>query len=238
MFNQQVYERRSLGYRRSSRRKSSANAWGYSHRMSITLSNKFKILPGQYYDEETGLHYNYYRYYDPSIGRYITSDPIGLDGGNNTYGYVSQNPLSAIDPYGLVEWSGQGTIGTFAFIIGSGGGYFNLETKCVNGKKGKVEVIGVGPGLGLGGKFAITVSTITFEDRKDEVDPAGFNGKFFIATAGVARGPGVSFSSIRLGDAHSTGFSFDAGIANGIFEGGGSSTVISSSVKSCSCVDN
>ena len=102
MFNQQVYERRSLGYRRSSRRKSSANAWGYSHRMSITLSNKFKILPGQYYDEETGLHYNIFRFYDPSIGRYITSDPIGLNAGLNTYNYAEQNPLFWIDTDGLV----------------------------------------------------------------------------------------------------------------------------------------
>ena len=65
-----------------------------------TTSASGKVFPGQYYDMETGLHYNYFRYYDPSTGRYITSDPVGLDGGLNAYLYSEANPVTVDDPDG------------------------------------------------------------------------------------------------------------------------------------------
>jgi len=69
---------------------------------SITLTLNIRF-PGQYYDKESKLHNNWFRYYDPVLGRYIKSDPIGLEAGVSTYGYVGANPLSRYDFYGLKE---------------------------------------------------------------------------------------------------------------------------------------
>jgi RHS repeat-associated protein len=71
-----------------------------SGRGTFTFNLRF---PGQYFDQETGLHYNYFRDYDPGTGRYIESDPIGLQGVNaNLYWYALNNPINFIDPLGLI----------------------------------------------------------------------------------------------------------------------------------------
>jgi RHS repeat-associated protein len=62
-------------------------------------------LPGQYFDSETGLHQNGMRDYDPTLGRYIESDPIGLAGGINTYAYAGNNPVRFVDPSGTSQSS-------------------------------------------------------------------------------------------------------------------------------------
>jgi RHS repeat-associated protein len=68
-----------------------ASALGFTHRLRF---------PGQIYDAESNLHSNGHRDYDPRLGRYVESDPIGLAGGINTYAYAGNDPVNAIDPFG------------------------------------------------------------------------------------------------------------------------------------------
>lgn len=91
-------------------------------------------FPGQYFDSETGLHYNNFRDYDPVTGRYIESDPIGLDGGYNLYAYAFNDPLQYIDFWGL---------------SGSGGGWVPIDP--VTGKPLPTPPPGI-PGQPVPGK--------------------------------------------------------------------------------------
>ena len=101
-------------------------------------------LPGQDYDPESGLVYNYYRNFDPATGRYVQSDPLGHLGGINTYAYAANNPLMVIDPYGLYCLKMNEING----IAGAVSGAFS----------GAISLAGAGPaamavGLALGGVY-------------------------------------------------------------------------------------
>ncbi|WP_223886366.1 RHS repeat-associated core domain-containing protein, partial [Pseudomonas syringae] len=77
-------------------------AWGAVEKLVVNEVEQNLRFQGQYFDAETGLHYNTFRYYDPEIGRFITQDPISIIGGANLYQYAP-NPLSWLDPLG---WAG------------------------------------------------------------------------------------------------------------------------------------
>ncbi|HFH3377080.1 TPA: RHS repeat domain-containing protein, partial [Pseudomonas aeruginosa] len=80
-----------------------SDAFGRGEALSQGSTQVNLRFPGQYYDAESGLHYNYFRDYDPETGRYVESDPIGLGGGLNTYGYVEANPVLRTDSLGLMQ---------------------------------------------------------------------------------------------------------------------------------------
>ena len=102
---------------------------------ALGIFNYNPRFPGQYYDKESALHYNYFRdSYNPKTGRYFQSDPIGLRGGISTYAYVGNNPVGYRDPLGLNPFAGAidgaeigsafGPIGTVVGgVIGLGVGY-------------------------------------------------------------------------------------------------------------------
>ena len=87
-----------------------------------TVENSLRF-PGQYYDQETGLHYNWNRYYEPKTGRYLIPDPIGLEGGINLFVYVVNNPTSLIDQNGLAAY----------YCLGQPRDYYHAYI-CVNNK--------------------------------------------------------------------------------------------------------
>ena len=82
-----------------------ANTYTYDSFGKLTASTGTLVNPFQFtgreFDQETGLRYHRFRYYDPAIGRFISEDPVGFDAGMNFYAYVQNNPVLLIDPFGL-----------------------------------------------------------------------------------------------------------------------------------------
>ncbi|MFM0739968.1 type VI secretion system tip protein TssI/VgrG [Paraburkholderia xenovorans] len=118
------------------------------HRFAQEVENPIRF-PGQYYDVESGLHYNRFRYYDPQAGRYVSQDPIGLRGGWNNYIYADNLPTLRTDPRGLeaIEWgAGLGT------MIEPGGG----------------TLVGAGIGAIVDGLLLLAVATGLKSDAKTE----------------------------------------------------------------------
>lgn len=137
-------------------------------------------FPGQYYDKETTLHYNYLRdIYNPKIGRYFESDPIGLKGGINTYAYVGGNPISKKDPLGLWSLTVEGYIG------GIGGGIVIGRNPDGNG------FVSLRAGAGFGGGVSYDKNGVSPGYTGTGVTPPGWSSSIGVfGSGGVTIGPG------------------------------------------------
>jgi RHS repeat-associated protein len=212
-----------------------------------TIENNLRFA-GQYFDVETGKHYNYHRTYDPETGRYTTADPIGMRGGVNFYGFIGNNVVNSADPYGLMTWNGDSyTIGA-SEIIGAIVMYFDLKSEWYNEsnpdcKKGwmrqvEIQVLAVGPALGVGIIASGTKSPSTFDDFDNSPipNPANFNGDFEYEGIGAALiSIGGSYSQIKLGNAYSIGASpaigVDAGAIGTKFLGSSNVIKVTNNIK-------
>ncbi len=119
-----------------------------------TVENNLRF-PGQYYDEETGLHYNMWRYYDPETGRYLRVDPVDSDKGSSIFAYASNNSINNIDSLGLCEagycdrWR-LTIVSVIGATIETGGVVINAELRadpercCIQGSDYQYVGIGIG----------------------------------------------------------------------------------------------
>ena len=194
-------------------------------------------LAGQYFDAESGLYYNYFRTYDPALGRYIQSDPIGLMGGLNTYGYALQNPNKYIDPLGLVSWNCKSlSMGVSAVAFGGGIIRYKCTSECINGSKtiAEIEISYGGIDLGLeAGMVESRGNEIT--DGNSTPNTGVFNGGYYEASANytVGIGYGVSAVSFNRGQATGVNHGVTGGIGIGVGEVSGTSKVVSQRTEEC-----
>ena len=142
---------------------------------------RIRILAGQYYDAETGLHYNYFRYYDPKTDRYLTPDPIGLAGGINPYLYASANPINAIDPWGLMA---PGSEDTWMLIGEDRNSYYAAEGAALKDFSNFSAGLGDALLFGLGDNLR---NALGIEGIVDECSDEYKYGAWSSFAAGIAR---------------------------------------------------
>jgi RHS repeat-associated protein len=173
---------------------------------SVTNNLRFA---GQYYDGETGLHYNWQRYYDPAIGRYLRADPIGLDSGITLYAYAQNNPLIKIDPLGLRVLASCG-YASGGQVYGGGLLYCKLEQiECYHGYRETADYFGIFGGITFG-YIPVGGSSFTMSFNVGAVDELA--GKASIVTGTLAVGGGASIGEVCIGKGCSSGIGPSRGV--------------------------
>ncbi|OUS16318.1 hypothetical protein A9Q88_07365 [Gammaproteobacteria bacterium 50_400_T64] len=193
------------------------------------ISQPFTYV-GQYgvMTEADNLYYMRARYYDAELGRFISEDPIGFAGGINAYAYVGGNPIGAVDPSGLIEWTGTATTLSAVDAVGATLTRYTLTSQRMNGETATVKITAVGGSLGLGVVVGGTRSNVVFQDALNFINPGVFNGNYEAIQAGVTVpfGPGYGASAVNMGSAGSIGHGrIDLGYEASISATKGSSTV-------------
>lgn len=169
-------------------------------RPSITSSGPVVRLrfPGQVDYGYAGVYYNYYRDYDSDTGRYLESDPIGLQGGTNPYSYAANRPINRVDPHGLIEWTGFSTGLSFSFVFGATFYVYELTSECVNGRQAEATVYAVGPTIGAGiSAVSAALGKVTLNDNRSQIDPSVLNGRFSLRSVAIS-GAGIGGSAYLL----------------------------------------
>ena len=171
------------------------------------------------FTESDNIYYMRARYYDAETGRFISEDPAGFIGGLNLYSYVGGDPVNAVDPTGLIKWTGTATTISATAPVGATLTRYTLISEVVEGASATVNVTAVGPSLGYGVTLSGSKSRVAVQDSLNFINPNVFNGSYEAIQAGVTVpfGPGYGFFAVNMGAAGSAGHGFidigyDAGI--------------------------
>jgi RHS repeat-associated protein len=166
-----------------------SDPWGNALPLSTGTIAQDLRLPGQQMQAESGLFQNWHRDYDPTLGRYVEADPIGLAGGGNVFNYVNGSPLNRIDPKGLaIEYqSGR-------WIDCGAGCRIRIDTTIINGKRIRhLHWECKGRGSGECGENGATSHGGTWEDAPERIKEcarrAGFNGQPSASPMDASTGP-------------------------------------------------